>query len=175
MSSGLDRVFSALARQNAYANDMLFQEASKLSLEELIGTKSPSRNSAYQLLVHLLAAEGNYWGQICGERRRNVNQVAATSITEIVSVAAEHNEGFLKFVTSLTDDDFGRAVTFEFSNGSRLVYPVWQLLTQTYLHSMQHRGELSILLSELGHPLPIDDIIVRFTEESGQPWPFAGK
>ncbi|MFN8455860.1 MAG: hypothetical protein U0401_14540 [Anaerolineae bacterium] len=43
------------------------------------------------------------------------------------------------------------------------------------LHSAQHRGELSILLSELGHPLLIDDIIVRFTEESGQSWPFKGK
>ena len=38
-----------------------------------------------------------------------------------------------------------------------------------FMHSAQHGGELSILLSALGYPLPIDDIIVRFTEERGQP------
>ncbi len=164
-----------MARQNAYANGILFEVAPQLKLEELAAAKSPSHDSAYQLLVHLLAAEANYFAQIRGEGRRKLNEVSSTSLAELASLATEHNGKFREFVTALADEDLAHEVNFEFSTGARLVYPVWQLLTQTYFHSAQHRGELSILLSELGRPLPIHDIIVRLTEESGQPWPFKAR
>jgi uncharacterized damage-inducible protein DinB len=40
------------------------------------------------------------------------------------------------------------------------------------MHSTHHRGELSIVLTELGYPLPTLDIIVHFAEQSGQAWPW---
>ncbi|MFN8445673.1 MAG: DinB family protein [Caldilineaceae bacterium] len=172
MTSGMAQVFGALARQNAYANQILFQEASKLTLETLDATKSASRESAYRLLVHLLTVEALYFRQIKGGNGRVIDKEATTSLDSVVAIAAQHGEEFLEYVTTLTDEELGRDTIFQFSNGARVHYPVWQLLTQVLMHSAQHRGELSILLSELGHPLPINDIIIRFTEESGQPWPF---
>ena len=46
----------------------------------------------------------------------------------------------------------------------------WQFLTQSLMHSTHHRGELSIVLTGLGHPLPTLDIIIEFVQESGQQW-----
>lgn len=172
MTTGMAQVFGALARQNAYANQILFQEASKLSLETLEATKSASRESAYRLLVHLLTAETLYFRQIKGDNGRVIDKEATASLDSLVAIAAQHGPEFLEYVSALTDEDLERDTIFQFSNGGRVHYPVWQLLTQVFMHSNQHRGELSILLSELGHPLPINDILVRFTEESGQPWPF---
>ncbi|MDO9121852.1 MAG: DinB family protein, partial [Anaerolineaceae bacterium] len=48
----------------------------------------------------------------------------------------------------------------------------WQLLTQSLLHSAHHRGELSIVMTGLGHPLPTLDAIIAFIHESGQTWPW---
>jgi uncharacterized damage-inducible protein DinB len=45
------------------------------------------------------------------------------------------------------------------------------LLAQAFVHSTHHRGELSIVLSHLGHPLPTLDIIIPFVTWSGQKWP----
>ena len=171
MASAITQVFSVLARQNAYANNILFRVASKLSREELEAAKSPSRESAYRLLVHLLSAEAYYLTQLRGGGR-TISKEMMTSFGEIVRFAADHNDGFVDFVASLSDDDLTREVTIEFSDKSQFRYLVWQVLTQVFLHSAQHRGELSIVLSELGHPLPIDDIIARFAKESGQPWPY---
>jgi uncharacterized damage-inducible protein DinB len=56
--------------------------------------------------------------------------------------------------------------------GQTLRLPVWQLLIQGFLSSTHHRGELSIVLTQLGHPLPTLDIIIHFVEQSGQTWPW---
>ena len=56
--------------------------------------------------------------------------------------------------------NFGPEMSFNF--------PVWQIVLQVYNHSMIHRGELSILLTELGHPLPNMDILIQFGEQTGQ-------
>jgi uncharacterized damage-inducible protein DinB len=45
------------------------------------------------------------------------------------------------------------------------------LMLQSLIHSVHHRGELSIVMTGLGHPLPTLDIILHFARESGQPWP----
>lgn len=174
MTSGMAQVFHALARQNAYANNILFQVAAKLTPAELEAAQSPSRESAYQLLVHLLTAEAFYLAQIGGEAR-TINKETRATMEQLVLLATAHNDSFVAFVTALREDDLTREVTLEFSNKSQFRYLVWQVLTQVFLHSAQHRGELSILLSALGHPLPIDEIIIRFAEESGQPWPYKGK
>ncbi len=55
--------------------------------------------------------------------------------------------------------------------GEPVHLPVWQLLLQAFIHAVHHRGELSILLSQIDHPLPTLDIILHFVEESGQDWP----
>jgi uncharacterized damage-inducible protein DinB len=49
--------------------------------------------------------------------------------------------------------------------------PLWLLLMQAFVHSTLHRGELSIVLSNFGHPLPTLDIIIPFIEWNGQIWP----
>ncbi len=174
MAVGMAQVFHAHARQNAYANNILFQVAAKLTVAALEAAQSPSRESAYALLVHLLTAEAFYMTQVGGNTQL-INKAAVTTIDQLVSLATVHNERFVAFVAALHDGDLVREVTVEFSDKTQVRYQVWQVLMQVFLHSAQHRGELSILLSALGQPLPIDEIIVRFAEENGQPWPYKGK
>ncbi len=170
-TTGLAAVYGVLARQNAYANRVLFTEALQLGQEALEEAGSPSRESVHQLLCHLTAVEDNYLSQIRGVARR-FNQTSAMPLTDVAALADETSRALLDYVTSLTEPEFERVVEFRFSTGALVRYPVWQILTQILIHSTHHRGELSVLLSALGRPLPIDDIIVRFTDESGQDWPF---
>ncbi len=174
MAIGISQWIGALVRHNVYANTILFQVAARLSIEELEAATSPSRESAFRLLVHLATVEDNYLSQVTGASRL-FGQGTVSSLEGLLALVPEHNRRLVEFGSSSSDGDFERVVEFGFSNGAHLRYPAWQLITQALMHSTQHRGELSILLSELGHPLPIDDLIVSFTEESGQPWPFKTK
>ncbi len=171
MAIGISQWIGPLVRHNVYANSVLFQVAGRLSLEELDAATSPSRDSAFRLLVHLASVEDNYLSQVLGASRL-FGQGPISSLEGLLAIVPQHHRRLVEYVTSSSDGDLERVVEFGFSNGARLRYPAWQLITQALMHSTQHRGELSILLSELGHPLPIDDLIVSLTEESGQPWPF---
>jgi len=51
-----------------------------------------------------------------------------------------------------------------------LTLPRWQMLAQSLLQSIHHRGELSIVMTQLGYPLPTLDPIIQFIKESGQVW-----
>ena len=46
----------------------------------------------------------------------------------------------------------------------------WQLLAQSLIHSTHHRGELSIVMTALGCPLPTLDPIIQCMRDSGQSW-----
>lgn len=171
MSSEWIKMLGVIARQDVYANQIVLREASRIDRAILEASASPSRGSAYQLLIHLLGVEVNYLGQILGGEHV-LSEQARRSIAELIVAADAHYARLLGYVDGLTERELARAVSFRFSTGAVLQFTAWQLLTQLFMHSAQHRGELSILLSELGHPLPIDDIIVRFADESGQAWPF---
>jgi len=74
------------------------------------------------------------------------------------------------FIQILADADLRREIDFQIGS-QPLHLPLWQMLLQAFVHSTHHRGELSIVLSQLGHPLPTLDIILPFVEWSGQTWP----
>ncbi len=171
MSSGWVDMMGVIARQDVYANQIVLREASRIDPVILEASASPSRGSVFGLLIHLIGVEVNYLGQILGGDNV-LSDPARTSIAALAVAADAHYARLLGYVDGLTDVELARAVPFRFSTGAVLQFTAWQLLTQLFMHSAQHRGELSILLSELGQPLPIDDIIVRFADESGQAWPF---
>lgn len=160
----------ALSRQNAYANQVLFSVARTLSQAQLEATTSPSRETAYTLLVHVLAAEAHYLSQLTGSGP-TLTPAIRSAFEQVQAFAADHQRRLDAYVNTLSEDDLLRPVTIKFSAIGEFQFAVWQVLLQVFLHSAQHRGELSILLSGLGHPLPIDDVIVHFARESGQPWP----
>jgi uncharacterized damage-inducible protein DinB len=75
----------------------------------------------------------------------------------------------LDIIGTLNEADMIRDVQVQLGK-QQLVFPVWELLVQALVHSIHHRGELSIVLTELGHPLPTLDIILQFIKQSGQSW-----
>jgi uncharacterized damage-inducible protein DinB len=160
----------ALARYNAYANQVLLSTAAELSLEELRETPSPSRGSILRLIQHLFATEAAFLAQCQGKTFKFEREKLAT-IAQLQGFARQLEADLLGLVSSASEDDPAQVRQIEIG-GHPFRFPVWQILVQVFMHSAQHRGELSILLSELGHPLPISDIIVQFAGQSGQPWPW---
>jgi uncharacterized damage-inducible protein DinB len=163
-------LMQALAKYNNQANRVLLDVVSKLSAEEFSNTPSPSRESAQNLLLHLIVVEAAYYAR-CRGTEFNFDRNAFTTFRDAKQLASETASDLQSLMDSLTEKDFDREVTASFGDES-LHLPMWQMLLHTFMHSARHRGELSILLSQLGHPLPIPDLIVQFVDESGQTWPF---
>jgi uncharacterized damage-inducible protein DinB len=157
----------ALCGYNVYANRLIFDVVRRLSEDELARPASPSHESVRKMLEHMLTVEAVFLAR-CQHTAPNWPDVS--TLAELIHYWAEVEQTTQDFIAAQAEDDLKREVVP--FNTQSLHYPIWQLLLQAFMHSAHHRGELSIVLTELGYPLPTLDIILHFTEQSGQAWPW---
>lgn len=160
----------ALYNYNTYANRLVLETVARLSHDEFTRPASPSHESVQMLMLHMIRSETFFLKQAQGQPLppRPTTAPTLAQIWAYVDQLAQEQEAF---VHSLTENDLKREVEYEIG-GQSLRLPVWQILTQAFVHSTHHRGELSIVLSGLGYPLPTLDIIIPFVTQSGQKWPW---
>jgi uncharacterized damage-inducible protein DinB len=159
----------ALYTYNTYANRLVLDTVDQLSDEEFTRPASPSHESVQMLLLHIIRAETFFLRQSQGQPVPP-RPTAAPNLTQIRAYMDQLAQEQETFVRSLTESDLKRKAEYEIG-GHSIRLAVWQMLTQAFVHSTHHRGELSIVLSGLGYPLPTLDIIIPFVTQSGQEWP----
>ncbi len=170
MSQAINREgLSALHTYNAYANRLLFGEVCKLTDAQFTQQSSPSHNSIQQLLTHMLQCEAFFLAQ-CQGKALDVEGMGLSSQDKIRLEWEQIAQEQQNFIAALDDAGLYRPITIHL-RGQQFIFPVWQLLTQALIHSIHHRGELSIVLTQLGYPLPTLDILLHFMEQNGQSWP----
>lgn len=164
-----------LYRFHVQANTMVLDVAAQLTEEEFTREFSPSHGSIRMLLLHILGGD-YYFPLVC--RGETPDLDTFKTATDAVRTAADLRPRFadmgaqaLAYIEGLSDDDLHAEVSVTFGEHT-FTLPRWQMLTQLLFHAHMHRGELSILMSELGHPLPTIDIMVHFIKSSEQAWPF---
>jgi uncharacterized damage-inducible protein DinB len=156
-----------LARYDTYANRLVLAEAEKLSDGDFNRTTSPSHGSVSQLLQHLLRSEVFFIEACAGEKLTPPEPVSAAEFCMLIDYVEEKAVALLAGLDEPGLQQIGQIDL----HGTILKFPFWQLLAQAYTHATHHRGELSIVLTEMGRPLPTLDIILFFAAESKQPWP----
>ncbi|MBI3173563.1 MAG: DinB family protein [Chloroflexi bacterium] len=161
----------ALYAYNAYANRLVLDTAEKLTADEFTRKSSPSHDSVRGILAHMLECEA-YFLSLCQGLPILVEEAGLPNLPSIRRTWDELEQQQVDFLRALSDANLTRPVQMQI-RGRQLVFPIWQMLTQAMIHSTHHRGELSIVLTELGYPLPTLDIIGHFIQQSGQEWPAA--
>jgi uncharacterized damage-inducible protein DinB len=158
----------ALYAYNAYANHLVLDGLAQLSEDEFTRESSPSHSSIHKLLCHILGVEAFFLGN-CQERQ--IERPDLPTLADIRLYWGNLMREQQDFIASLDESDLARDLPVQLGQHS-FHFPVWQLLVQAFVHSTHHRGELAILLGQMGHPLPTLDIIIHFAKESGQEWPW---
>lgn len=154
---------------NIYANRLVLDTVERLTEEELTRQCSPSHGSVHRLLGHMLGCESFFLSQCQGEPDA-FDYTALPTLAHLRDFWRKLEQQQLEFIRSLTHAKLARQMMVEL-RGQSLIFPVWQLLLQALVHSVHHRGELSIVLTDLGYPLPTLDILLYFIQQSGQGWP----
>jgi uncharacterized damage-inducible protein DinB len=161
-----------LHNYNSYANQLVLQTAASMDEAAFISQSSPSHGTVQALLTHMLTTEFFFLARSEG---KPVNPKSAPEKTlglhEITVAFAQIADERLKYLNWVTEEKLLDLVDIPIG-GQQFKLARWQLLTQSLLHSTHHRGELSIVMSGLGQPLPTLDPIISFINESGQNWPW---
>lgn len=158
----------ALYTYNAYANCIVLDGIGELSADEFTRESSRSHDSIHGLLLHMLRCEVGFLTR-CQEREVQVPDLRTLADIRLYwgSLMREQQD----FIAPLTESDLARDFSIQLRDRP-FHFPAWQLLVQAFVHSTHHRGELAILLGQMGHPLPTLDIIIHLAKENGQEWPW---
>ena len=158
----------ALYAYDAYANHLVLDGLAQLSEDEFTREFGPSHGSIRGLLVHVLECEA-WFLAIC--QGRTLEELDLPTLADIRRYWGDLEREQQTFIAPLTESDLSRDFSIQLRDRP-FHFPMWQLLVQAFVHSTHHRGELAILLGQMGHPLPTLDIIIHFMKESGQEWPW---
>ena len=161
-----------LHNYNDHANKLVLDTAARLDESAYSIASSPSHGSVQGLLTHMLTTEFFFLARCEGKPIQPRPAEVALSLEEIrvtfVQVAAERR----RYLEWITEELLAQEVTIPIG-GNEFKLARWQFLLQSLIHSAHHRGELSIVMTGLGAPLPTLDIIIPFVNASGQQWPWS--
>ena len=159
-----------LDHYNQYANQLVLRTAQQLDDAAFTGSASPSHGSVQGLLTHMLTVEFFFLAR-CEGKPVNPKEIPdkSLSIHEIQVTFAQIAEERRRYLEWIKQEMLDELVIIPI-NGKEFTLPRWQFLTQSLIHSAHHRGELSIVMTALGQPLPTLDPILQFVNESGQEW-----
>lgn len=158
----------ALYRYNEWANTRILEKAAELTPDQY-ASASLGICGLHETLVHIMGAE-----VVWRLRWLGIDPSAASDEFEVEffptldSVRARwpvETRELYAYFESLTDADLDRAITYPRGDGQTYTRTLWHLLIHVFNHGTQHRSELALLLTNLGHsPGDIDfNIFARAT------------
>lgn len=153
-----------------WANEKLFCVISKLTPQEFTRSVAGSYGSVRNTLVHALSTE---WGWLdrCGgpERGPRLEPDAYPAAGSLI-VDWRRVETYMRgFLAGLKDDDLARDVEYEGAGGARRSMPLSALLHHAANHGVHYRGQVALLLRELGHAPGNVDLLFYYAGRRGVP------
>ena len=121
--------------------------------DELSVGRGASFDSILSSLAHVAAAQIIWLERWTGGENATPLaelQQMADLRTVRASFVASHS-GLREFVAGLTDDRLEAPLSFRDSRGAQYSRPLWQLMMHVANHGTYHRGEIAMMLTDLGH------------------------
>ena len=151
-----------------WANAKLFERLSQLTTEELVRPVAGSYGSLRNTLVHMMSAEGG-WLERCGGPKRGapLKPEDFATFDSITGYWVQQERKVRAFLGGLADADLSRRMEFTVPQVSfSAVMPLGEMLHHAAIHSVHHRGQVTLILRELGHVPGNVDILFYYADRS---------
>jgi uncharacterized damage-inducible protein DinB len=159
--SDLERLFD----YNYWANRRLFDVVSQLTPDDFTRSIAGSYGSIRNTLVHVMSAE---WGWLdrCGgpPRGPKLNADNFPTVESVLELWSSVESNMRAFLAMLSDADLARDIEFSLGGPSKTM-ALGDLLHHAAIHGVHHRGQVALLLRELGHAPGNFDFVI-FGEEN---------
>ena len=159
------------ARYNREFNLSLFDRIARLDEGELKRNMGAFFGSIHGTLNHILLADRIWLGRFATAIPDMTSLTGAALVHDFSSLAQEVCSDFADlrrermatdqvithWAEELTDDLLARTMRYRNSSGQAREHPVWLAVAHMFNHQTHHRGQVTTLLSQLGHEPGVTD------------------
>jgi uncharacterized damage-inducible protein DinB len=151
-----------------WANRKLFDVIAQLPAEQFTQNVSGSYGSIRNALVHVLSAEWGWLDRCGGEQRGPRLNPDDYPAAESVIETWRRVEGCVRaFLPKLKDEDLARAIEFSIGSGPTHSITLGDLMYHSVIHAVHHRGQVALILRELGYTPGNFDFLIYCIEQGG--------
>lgn len=163
----LAETIRTLYTYGTWANTRILAAAERLDRDQLLADAS-GHGSIRDTLVHIVAAEWLYVER-CQDRspRELWDASSFPDITAIGDRWTEVDADMHRLIALLTEPELAHPISYVNFQGETWTYPLWQILLHQANHATQHRSEVALRLTELGHSPGWLDFLVYIDETAG--------
>lgn len=155
---------------NYWANKKILSVISRLTPEEFTRPVAGGYGSVRDTMVHLLSTE---WGWLsrCGghERGERLDADDYPTVESLITDWENVEQHTRDFLSHLDDKDLNRNVEYPGKEDKNRSMPLGELLHHSIIHGAHHRGQIALLLRELGYAPGSFDILFYYAEKHDVP------
>jgi uncharacterized damage-inducible protein DinB len=138
-----------LIRYNNWANTQILLACQKLTPDQLATAAPGTYGTIYATLGHIIRAEADYVGRMTGvSPQPTFNWKEQPALSEISAFAEQVADALLDTVQHITPTH----LVHEEEDGKFIDYLARHLFIQVIDHGIEHRTNITTILSALGHP-----------------------
>jgi len=146
---------------NYWARDCQLEVCAVLTQEQFERPLGNSFPSVRDTFTHMVSAEWVWLERFRG--RSPQAQLPAEEFPDLAAVATRWKlveEGVNAYLESLRKESLSQPLTYVNMRGQSWTYPLWRALLHLVNHQTYHRGQITMLLRQLGiRPAPVDLLI----------------
>ena len=140
-----------LIRYNNWANAQVITACQRLNAEQRVATVPGTYGNIHATLGHMIYAEADYVGRLTGTRPEpSFKWDKPPSIDELAVFASQVAESLLDTVQRTPPTQ----IVHEEEDGNTVDYQARALFIQVINHGIEHRTNITTILSSLGLPAP---------------------
>lgn len=153
----------ALFEFNRWANGQLLAAVSALGPEDWTRDLKNSFPSVRDTLAHIMWAEWIWLRRWKGTSPKLVLDPAEfATVTVLWTKWSEVEREQADFVAGLTEESLSTVIEYVNTRGESFSYPLWQMLQHVVNHSTYHRGQITMMLRQLGATPVATDFLVFY-------------
>jgi uncharacterized damage-inducible protein DinB len=146
-----------------WARDRILTQVSQLDHDAYVADAKLDYGSIRGTLVHILEREATWLARWEGRPDQLLGEQALPTFETLCEAWSREETKMRAFLQRLSDPILIEVVEYESTlSGRRYAIPLWKMMAHLAHHGTQHRSEVALALTQLGHSPGDLDLIVYF-------------
>lgn len=129
---------------------------------------SPQFTRAVGKMAHMVAARRRWLFRLGGVEKQPTSSFPATSLEQLPAEVEAMEQRWTAYLARLTEADLTEDFDYTTDDGRRFRWRLLDLLTQVFGHAWYHRGQIALLVKDLGGE-PVDTDYIFWSKPTALP------